>query len=104
MNGLLTEYQNLLQEVRRRGIYYDPQGPPNLTEVEARPQNYRQNHTRGNTKNQRRNIKRQQSRVLESMIIYLRGLLEENTTPKILDDFSAGSDSSGNSSSGDDDL
>lgn len=74
---LLTEDVNRMMEVlSSHGIYFDL--PDDVMDKEQRPISYRQQHTKGNTKNQRKKVKQQQIRLLEAAAEHLHVVMVQH--------------------------
>jgi regulator of RNase E activity RraB len=76
---LLSTIEAYERDLKAWGVYYDYPSNEQLFEEDsqARPVvKYRAMHTRGNTKNQKKNIKRQQMVILRATADHLRGIWE----------------------------
>ena len=74
---LTQDVQRMMDTLSSRGIYFDL--PDDVMETEQRPISYRQQHTKGNTKNQRKKVKQQQIRLLEAAAEHLHVLMVQNS-------------------------
>jgi len=73
---MLAQINSLQDQLHQRGIFYDMS---HITNDDNRPIKYRQQHTRGNTKNQKKKIKQQHLHVLRNSVVYLESLLDNNS-------------------------
>eukprot|EP00760_Papus_ankaliazontas_P014341 PhM_4_TR16061/c0_g1_i1/m.42089 len=72
--ALTQRIEHCERRLRALGVYYDY--PDDIEALEDRPVKYRAMHTRGNTKNQKRNLKRCQVRVLQTIADHLQAVLD----------------------------
>jgi len=72
--ALLSEYEQCVRTLEQNDIPFNLSDAPKPAEQRR----FRSQHTRGNTKSQRKHLKRQQAETLQCAIVYMRAILQQH--------------------------